>query len=103
MNTVTQPTQFPEFWNEEWLKIAINELDRRKMTTHGRASFEILVARNTVAVKAESRTIKEALALKNIEANMKFLKWGNFPIEEIDEYNGITVDFITHLQKKRSN
>lgn len=49
-NTVTQPTQFPKFWNKEWLKIAIDELDSREMTPEEKASFEILVARNAEAV-----------------------------------------------------
>jgi hypothetical protein len=103
IHTVTQPTQFPKFWNEEWLKIAIDELDRRKMTPDERASFEILVARNAEAVKAESRKIKEALALKNIETIIKALKRGKLSIEEIAEDNGVTVDFVIDLQKKLPN
>ena len=27
-----EPTQYPAFWNEEWLKRAIDELNTRKMT-----------------------------------------------------------------------
>ncbi|MEY4539384.1 MAG: hypothetical protein RLZZ306_1141 [Bacteroidota bacterium] len=103
IHTVTQPTQFPKFWNEEWLKIAIDELDRRKMTPDERASFEILVARNAEAVKAESRKIKEALALKNIETIIKALKRGKLSIEEIAEDNGVTVDFVIDLQQKLPN
>jgi predicted transposase/invertase (TIGR01784 family) len=103
IHTVTQPTQFPKFWNEEWLKIAIDELDRRKMTPDERASFEILVARNAEAVKAESRKIKEALALKNIETIIKALKRGKLSIEEIAEDNEVTVDFVIDLQKKLPN
>jgi predicted transposase/invertase (TIGR01784 family) len=103
IHTVTQPTQFPKFWNEEWLKIAIDELDRRKMTPDERASFEILVARNAEAVKAESRKIKEALALKNIEIIIKALKRGKLSIEEIAEDNGVTVEFVIDLQRKLPN
>ena len=103
IHTFTQPTQFPKFWNEEWLKIAIDELDRRKMTPDERASFEILVARNAEAVKAESRKIKEALASKNIEIIIKALKRDKLSIEEIAEDNGVSVDFVIDLQKKFLN
>ena len=103
IHTFTQPTQFPKFWNEEWLKIAIDELDRRKMTPDERASFEILVARNAEAVKAESRKIKEALASKNIEIIIKALKRDKLSIEEIAKDNGVSVDFVIDLQKKFLN
>jgi predicted transposase/invertase (TIGR01784 family) len=58
IHTVTKPTQFPKFWDEEWLQVAIDELDSRKMTPDEKASLEILIARNAEAVKAESRRIQ---------------------------------------------
>jgi len=67
IHTVTQPTQFPKFWDEEWLKVAIDELDSRKMTPDEKASLEILIARNAESVKAESRKIKEAEQKKLFE------------------------------------
>ena len=45
-------------WNEEWLKVSIDELDSRKMTPDEKASLETLIARNAESVKAESRKIK---------------------------------------------
>ena len=32
LHTVTEPSQFPTFWNEKWLKKAISEVDLRAMT-----------------------------------------------------------------------
>ena len=46
IHIVTQSIQFPKFWDEEWLKVAIDELDSRKMTPDEKASLEILIARN---------------------------------------------------------
>ena len=37
--THAEPIQFPKFWEEAWLKIAIDELDSRKMTPDQRASL----------------------------------------------------------------
>jgi len=58
IHTVTEPIQFPKFWDEEWLQIAIDELDSRKMTPDEKASLEILIARNAVAVNAEKRRVE---------------------------------------------
>ena len=55
----TQPTQYPAFWNEEWLKRAIDELDTRKMTAEERAYFARVTAANAEAVKAEKKRIDD--------------------------------------------
>lgn len=49
----TEPTQYPAFWDEEWLKRAIDELDTRKMTPEERAYFARVTAANAEAVKAK--------------------------------------------------
>jgi hypothetical protein len=28
VHTVTDPSQYPEFWTEEWLQMAIDELEK---------------------------------------------------------------------------
>lgn len=100
IHTVTQPIQFPQFWNEEWLKIAIDELDSRKMTPDERASFEILVARNAEAVKNENKKIKDAIVNNKIETIRKMLIRGKLSIEEIAEDNAVTLDFVKNIQQK---
>lgn len=40
IHTLTQPTQFPKFWDEELFKVAIDEIDSRKMTPDEKASLE---------------------------------------------------------------
>ena len=55
----TEPTQYPAFWNEEWLKRAIDELDTRKMTPEERAYFARVTAANAEAVNAEKQRIRE--------------------------------------------
>ncbi len=59
----TEPTQYPAFWNEEWLSRAIDELDTRKMTPEERAYFARVTAANAEAVNAEKKRIEES---KNI-------------------------------------
>jgi hypothetical protein len=100
IHTVTQPTQFPKFWDEEWLKIAINELDSRKMTPDEKASLEILIARNAESVKAESRKIKEAEQRKSIEFVTGLLQQTNFDVNKIAILAGVTVDFVKSVQQQ---
>lgn len=93
IHKVTEPTQFPEFWNEDWLKVAIDELDSRKMTPDERASFEMLVARNAEAVKAENRKINQE--------KEKFVRYlleeGNKTSEQIADIVGVSVEFVNSV------
>ncbi len=85
----TEPTQYPEFWNEEWLRRAIHELNTRQMTPDERASFARMVARNAEAVKAERRVHQTV-------ANM--LRRGRMTVEEIAEDNEVEVQFVLDVQ-----
>jgi len=102
----TEPTQYPAFWNEEWLKRAIDELDTRKMTPEERAYFARVTAANAEAVKAEKQKIREAEEQKEItvktEAVSKALKGGKLTVEEIADYNGTSVDFVLEVQRQIS-
>jgi predicted transposase/invertase (TIGR01784 family) len=98
IHTVTKPTQFPEFWDEEWLKVAIDELDSRKMTPDERASLEILIARNAEAVKAESRRIEA----EKIEIIKKALKMG-LTIEQCSSLVSVSKDFVLSVKQKLSD
>jgi predicted transposase/invertase (TIGR01784 family) len=102
LHTVTQPTQFPQFWNEEWLRVAIDELDSRKMTPDEKASLEILIARNAESVKAESRKIKEAEQRKSFEFVTGLLQQTDFDANKIAILAGVTVDFVKSVQRQLS-
>ena len=98
----TEPIQYPAFWNEEWLRRAIDELDTRKMTPEERAYFARVAAANAEAVKAEKQKIREAEEQKEFtvktEAISKALKGGKLTIEEIADHNGTSVDFVLEVQ-----
>lgn len=92
IHTVTQPTQFPKFWDEEWLKIAIDELDSRKMTPDEKASLEILIARNAEAINKERRQLQKMIA--------NFLELNLLTIEQIATAAGVSVDFVKSVKQK---
>jgi hypothetical protein len=103
LHTVTQPIQFPKFWDEEWLKVAIDELDSRKMTPDEKASLEILIARNAEAVKNESKKIKEAREAENLavktETIMNALSMG-LTVEQSAKLANVSIDFVLSVQKQ---
>lgn len=94
----TEPMQYPAFWNEEWLKRAIDELDTRKMTAEERAYFARVTAANAEAVKAEKQKIQEAREAENLavktETVKKLLALGILTTSQIAETVGVSEDFV---------
>ncbi len=106
IHEVSEPTQFPQFWNEEWLRVAIQELDKRAFTPEQRLSYEMTISANALAVKNENKRIEDAERRKETavktEAVVKALNGGKLTIEEIAEYNGTLVDFVLEVQRQIS-
>jgi len=102
IHTVTQPTQFPKFWDEEWLKVAIDELDSRKMTPDEKASLEILIARNAESVKAESRKIADAKRQEKELFVLSLLQQTDFDVNKIATLAGVSVDVVLAAQRQLS-
>jgi predicted transposase/invertase (TIGR01784 family) len=61
LGKISEPTQFPEFWNEEWLNIAIKELDTRALTPEEHLIYEMTIAKNAVIVRKEDKKLREAI------------------------------------------
>jgi predicted transposase/invertase (TIGR01784 family) len=99
IDTITEPTQFPAFWTEEWLQTAIRELDTRAMSPEKRMIYEMTIAANAVAVDNEQKRIEEAELKVKAETVTKSLKRGKLTIEEIAEDSGVSVDFVLEIQK----
>jgi hypothetical protein len=105
IHTFTQPTQFPKFWDEAWLKVAIDELDSRKMTPDEKASLEILIARNAESVKAESKKNKEARESENLAVKVETVKNAlsmGFTVEQSARLVNVSVDFVLSIQQQLS-
>lgn len=63
--TLDKPIQFPKFWDEEWIQIAIDVLDKSNMSPEKRADFEMTLAYNASMVYAyeeeKKRQIEQAV------------------------------------------
>ncbi len=104
IHEVSEPTQFPQFWNEEWLRVAIQELDKRAFTPEQRLSYEMTISANALAVKNENKKIEAAKEAENLavktEAITKALNRGKLSLEEIAEDNGVLIDFVLGVQQQ---
>jgi len=98
LHKTTEISQYPQFWNEDWLKRAIDELDTRKMTPEERAYFARVTAANAEAVKAERKKIEEV----KVSAIVKALKRGKLSISEIAEDNDVSEEYVLSIQQKLS-
>lgn len=56
----TPTTQFPSFWNEDWLNLAIKELDTRHFTPEQLEQYMMMIAHNASAVENERLNILKA-------------------------------------------
>ena len=95
----TRPKQFPQFWNEEWLEVAIKELDTRQMSPEKRMAYEMTISANALAIQNEIRKIEEAEMRVKTETVTKAIKGSKLTIEEIAEYSGVSVDFVLAIQR----
>ena len=100
LHTTTESTQYPQFWSEEWLKKAIDELDTRKMTPEERAYFARVTAANAEAVKAEKQRINEAVESIKIEAIKNLLKLQTLTLKQIATSLDVSVDFVSYVQQE---
>ncbi len=74
-HTFTNPIQFPKFWDEDWLKVAIDE--------------------------AESRKIKEAREAEKIDTIKNALAMG-LTVEQCASLVSVSVDFVKSIQRQLS-
>jgi predicted transposase/invertase (TIGR01784 family) len=88
LHEVTEPTQYPQFWNEEWLQRAIDELNTRKMTPEERFQFARYTAINAEAVNAERTRLSGII--------QRSLQQGLTP-EQIASINEVSVDYVQEL------
>jgi predicted transposase/invertase (TIGR01784 family) len=93
LHTVTEASQFPKFWNEEWLKKAISEVDLRAMTSEQKLAYEMAISANALAVKNENKKIEKV----RIETVKNALEMG-LTIEQSAKLAGVSVEFVKNIK-----
>lgn len=102
LHTVTEITQFPQFWNEEWLEKAIREVDTRAMSPEQKLAYEMAISANVLAVKNENKKIEEAKLREKEIFVISLLEQTDFDIEKISIIAGVSIEFAKNIKKKLS-
>lgn len=96
LHKVTDQTKFPKFWNEKWLKKAIQELDTKAMTPEQRLAYEMTISANALAIKNEAKKINQV----KVQAIKKALESGKLTIEDIANFNDVSTNFVLDVQNQ---
>lgn len=99
LHKVTETSQFPAFWNEDWLKKAISEVDTRNMTSEQKLAFEMTISANALAVKNENKKIKEAEQRVKTDTVQTALNMG-LTVEQSAKLANVSVDFVLSVQRQ---
>jgi hypothetical protein len=99
-HVVNEPTKFPQFWTEEWLKIAIDELDTRRMTPEERMAYVMTLSNNAIALQMQKQEKEEAVNEAVKKAIIKALKRGKLTYEEIAEDNSVSIEYVKALKQE---
>ncbi len=99
LHTVTDPSQYPKFWTEEWLQRAIDELDTRSMSPEELLNYEMTLSANALAIKNEQKKIERANLEITTETVKKMLLSGKLSSEDIAAFTSTTLDFVLEIQK----
>jgi predicted transposase/invertase (TIGR01784 family) len=97
LHTVTEASQFPKFWNEEWLKKAILEVDLRNMNPEQKLAYEMTLSANALAVKNENKKILSV----QIETAKKLLDLGVLTSKQIADSTGLNEDLINQISANK--
>ena len=95
LHKIQDEVQFPVFWNEEWLKKAIEEVDTRRMTAEQLYHYNVILAQNAEAIRqADLREL--ALKRKLVE---KMLADKQLSVEKIAEYSDTSIEFVNEIKR----
>jgi predicted transposase/invertase (TIGR01784 family) len=92
-------TQYPQFWNEDWLQCAIQELDTRRFTPEQRLRYETILAQNAVAVYNEKKAIENAVLESKKEAIVNLLNL-NLEPPVIAKVQNVTIEFVLQIKEE---
>jgi predicted transposase/invertase (TIGR01784 family) len=102
LHKVTKPIQYPQFWDEEWLQVAIHEVDTKAMTPEERLTYEMIISGNAIAIKNENKKIEKAKQEKATEVVKRMLIKGKYTIEDIADIAEVGTDFVLDVQMQLS-
>ena len=96
---------YPDFWDEEWLRRAIDELNTRSMTSEERFQFARITAKNAEAIWAEKRKIEAAKEAENLAVKTETVKTAlqmGLTVEQIAKVANVSIEFVETIRQEHS-
>lgn len=98
--------QFPLFYREQWIREAIEELDRTAMTPDERMNLEMTIVREVAVLDGHQADLAEALEEGKAEGEREvirlMLRNSGLSIKEIARYTGNSVAYIEAIKAERN-
>ena len=102
LNKLRDVQDFPLFYREQWIREAIEELDRTAMTADERMYLEMSIVREVAVLDGHRTALAEALEEDKAEGAREtirlMLRNSNLSVEEIARYTGNTVAYVAALK-----
>ena len=98
LSQVKAPIQYPKFWTEDCIEVAIKELDVRKLSAKDRMAYIMTLSRNAEAVYTSAENIKNAELKVKIDNIIQCFKIG-LEFAVIAQINQVSLDFVTEIKE----
>lgn len=97
---------FPNWWNEDWIQVAIQELDKKNLSPEKLLRYEMTLAQNAAIVYAFDEKLEAAKIEAKVEATLdakkkavkRLLIQGKLNVEEIADVQEVDIDFVLDMK-----
>ena len=100
------PIQWPAIWTEEWLQIAIDELEKLDLTPEERLRYEMTLSVSAVIVRKADRQLREAEERAEMRVKEEAISKGlhaGLAVELIAKLNDSSVSFVREIEARFNN
>jgi len=89
--------QLPKFLTEDWIKQAMDKLDKSQMTPDQRMNYEMMMAKNATIIEMLKEEERQEIAKETAKETAKEMKFDGVPIEKIMKYTNLSKEEIKNL------
>ena len=98
--TAPDPTQWPAFWTEDWIQLAIHEVDKLALPPEELLNYYMTLSKNALIVRNEKLKIAAAEKAVTAAAVKKALLRGKLSAAEIADDHDVTAEFVAEIRRQ---
>ncbi len=89
--------QLPKFLTEDWIKQAMDKLDKSQMTPDQRMNYEMMMAKNATIIEMLKEEERQQIARETARKTAREMKLDGISIEKIMKYTNLSEEEIKNL------